>query len=1094
MPGRPLRATFAHTPGACGLAALPSGEHALTTGSDSTLRLHDIADAPAAWWRSDAAEEPELPDLPVTDLHEKAVGTLAVSPTGATFATGCDDGFVRLFSVRDRPAVHAELVQACARFGGPVRAVHFSPTGAFLAAAGDEPGVLKIIMTAQPSNVTVLRAPSGSPASDAIAGLAFDPSGDFVATLGERGHAVIWDVEKCKMACTVDLQGRKARCVEWAPAGARLIFGTDKGIVVVARGTWAFDHLLEDAGEDDDDGIYAATSGKDSISALACSSNGRYLLAAREDAGISLWDTHMKKLLACWKGSEVMQRLLWHPKANAMIMIDKIGQWGLASDVVPSHMPSPHADAPTLELPDLPETGSKPKKKSKGLEVDFGDDEENGGDVKRSKGAKLRKLKQQERRKKAKAAKESKKKRDEESDKDEEDNGLENGFTFNTSEVEADDEDELKSREDESGSSDDESGSDEEVPGELADLENAGFRLPARKRRSRSRLEGSRLSSLPAVVAQDPFMPTSTPLSEKETKKKRILAWNLVGAVLSFDESTHDVVEIEFADASKRTIGIKDHYGYTMGCLTSTGVLLASPKKKEHGSLITFRPFSSWSNNSDWTQFLPADEDISIIALGQRFAAAISTPNNVVRIFSLSGIQTSVFGIPGSVVTAAANGDKLVIVYAEAGSSFLRCELLDISTLGEVEKVRYSGSLMLCPGSKLEWIGFTNDTKELCTYDSKGWLWLMIDPKVTRRWVPMMQNAAKTGECDWFWVASATSTNLIGAPCLSNERYPPAKPRPALRSLLLSAPVIEKVTKSGKPTVIERFLRTKLRLNRANAAKVDADEMFDSDDEEVGNAEDVVARMEVETDKCTLALMEEACRNEQNMRAFDLASRLHAKISFKYAVELAKHFKRAALASRVEQIAMRKIELMEEDERVRAGLKQDLTDSPMTPNGTGRIGSEEVQFHESQDVAQTRSKVAPSTGKAFVTFDSDDDNLVVTKKDEKAADFGVTDVTDDEEEAPNTTEVVREAETAKEPAEKEPARKESGRKSASAKKPADQDKRKRKAPMPESQASVKGVDKDPSTPVSKKKKTGAFAKTNGDANAKKKFHNRFLKK
>lgn len=41
------------------------------------------------------------------------------------------------------------------------------------------------------------------------------------------------------------------------------------------------------------------------------------------------------------------------------------------------------------------------------------------------------------------------------------------------------------------------------------------------------------------------FMPGSTPMFEKVSRSNRILAWNLVGAVLSFLEQTHDVMEID---------------------------------------------------------------------------------------------------------------------------------------------------------------------------------------------------------------------------------------------------------------------------------------------------------------------------------------------------------------------------------------------------------------------------------------------------------------------------------------------------------------------------------------------------------------------
>ncbi|CDF40441.1 unnamed protein product, partial [Chondrus crispus] len=888
---------------------------------------------------------PDLPDLRGRELHDKAIGCMAIAPNSVTMATGSEDGFVRLFSIKspagEELAVAAEFVEACARFGGPVRALDFSPTGAFLAAGGDEPGVLKIIMTAQTSNVTILRAPAAGMGNDAISSVAFDPTGDFVATIGEKGKAVIWDVEKCKLISEVDLNNRTANCLSWAPGGGSIVFGTNKGIVVAARTTWLFDHLLEDTADqdDDDDEIYAASSGKDSVSALAWSPNGRYLLAAKEDASISLWDVPVKKVLGCWKAQEAPQRLLWHPAVNAMLFIDKIGQWGIVPDVVPQHMLSPHSDAPSVELPVLPETNGK--QNAKDIMADLGDDDDDGtGDVRRSKGAKLRRQMQQERKKKTQTGKANKNKKNKKKGMnaeatDDDENDFETDFQFNASDVEADDEDDVRDRNEDTSESEGASESDEEIPGEFAGLENGGVRLPRRKSRSSS--GGRRRRSRSSFVRQRPFVPTSTPLLEKKNKKRHILAWNLVGAVLSFDEGSHDVVEIEFSDATKRSVGIKDHFGYTMGCLSETGVLLASPKKAEHGSLITFRPFSSWSNNSDWTQFLPADEDISVVALGQRFAAVATTPNNVVRLFSLTGIQTSTFGAPGTVISMAASGDQLAVVYASRESPVLMCELLDVSTLGDVEKLCFSGNMMMCPDTRLEWVGFAADSGDLCSYDSNGWLWMLTDPKGGKRWVPLMQNAAKAAECDWFWVASATSSNLIGVPCLSNERHPPAKPRPALRTLPLSYPVIEQVSKSGKATITERYLRTKLQLRRALSAKAEVDEGADSDDPDADAAEDVVRRMEVETDKCVLPLMEEACRTEHNMRGLDLATRLHTKVSFKYAIELATHFKREALATRVKQVALRKMEVMDtvqSGERV-PHVQKRVASSPVTPAPEG---------------------------------------------------------------------------------------------------------------------------------------------------------------
>ncbi len=286
---------FAHTPGPCGAAVSSDGTVLVTGGSDASVRAHDIrgkSDKVAEpWWIKNAGNEPELPEMAIGELHETPISAVAIAPNDKTMATGSDDGFVRIFSfsTEELPPedpksdchtlkADGDLVIACARFGGPVRALDFSPTGAFLAAAGEEPGVLKVIMTAQPSNVNILRCGEKEKGREAIIALAFDPSSDFVASVGEHGSACVWSVESGTFLSTIELNDRLAKSITWSPDGSELVVGTNKGAVVVHRGTWVFDHLLKDAGggEDDDDDVgFSEVSGKGTVTAVSWSSSGR---------------------------------------------------------------------------------------------------------------------------------------------------------------------------------------------------------------------------------------------------------------------------------------------------------------------------------------------------------------------------------------------------------------------------------------------------------------------------------------------------------------------------------------------------------------------------------------------------------------------------------------------------------------------------------------------------------------------------------------------------------------------------------------------------------------------------------------------------
>jgi WD40 repeat protein len=1016
-----LQAHFAHVPGFCGVAVSPDGRFALSSGKDSAILAHDIREcSPEPWWVTSRNGEPEAPELPAASLHEKPINDIAINPDAKTFATACDDGFVRIFSASvtaanasDPLAADSELIQACARFGGPVRSLSFSPTGAFLAAAGDEPGVIKVIMTAQPSNVSILRATSKELGLQPVVALAFDPKSDFIASVAGDGSAAVWNVDSGKCVSAVSINDRRASCVAWAPDGSQVLFGTDKGAVLVSRDTWTFERLLQDesGGDDEDDdedgdegGFCRKVVPVSSVSAIAWSKNGRYVLTGREDCSIRLWHVESSKVLSNWCLDHVAQAIRWHPTLNVFMVMDRLGQWVVTGDIVPGHMASPveiHSTELVVQMPTIPEA---PPSKRPGVDSGSGSSSDSGSDsedqVRRSSAKKWKGLElvQKSTKKQSKSANSvthdaekdeefgSVACHDEADEDDEEEVGTIAGsevdndvearrpeFNFDASDLDVDEEDdvvEIRRRRELARARAQVMDTDEEEE----EFERRRRRRERRKKRRDGEDRHGQVAAIPA--AQSSFMPSSTPLQDKLVTKKRILSWTLTAAIVSYDENSHDIVEIEFADTTKRNIGIKDHFGFTLGCISETGVMLASPAGKDQNSLIMFRPFSSWSNQSEWSQFLAQDESALAIALGVRFAAvALSQPRNIVRLFSLSGIQTDVFGVPGRVVTMAAAKDRLAIVYA--ASSFtpeLRYLLVEVASCGEVLKTLASDSLVMSPDSSLEWLGFTRDSCDLVAYDSSGCIWMLAVDRGGMRWLPMLNDAAKSAECNWFWLAAVTSEQAIGAPCLSNERHPPATPRPALRTIPLLAPVITQVSKAGQVTLEERLFRTRMKLARCIAAKAAAGELYESDDDEMEDAAEAASAMELETDKCILALLEVACRQEQNLRAFDLATRLNCVVSFKFAMSLANHYKRSAVAGRIEELANRKTAAAAaEEEEKRAALVSAAHQrtSPTTPIPPTRqlkqtsvdSGSDEGQGSDTDDASDDGVNDAAGSGR-----------------------------------------------------------------------------------------------------------------------------------
>lgn len=940
--GKRLPMHFGHAPGPVGLTITAGEDFVLTCGADEVIRTHSIATnvkKDKTWWEENPNDAPDAVELPASTIHDVAICDHCVAPGGRTLATAAADGFVRLFSIKvdeeegKGKKVVGELIQSCARFGGPVRALAFSPTGAFLAAAGDEPGVVKIVTTCSPGNVRVMRGEGVG--GDMISYVCYDPNNDFIATIGQNGVAGVWGIEKGQFVKSIEAGKRKVKSLTWAPDGSQLVVGTDDGAVIVGRDSWMFEHKLEDLGNDDDPdddddddiGLRINKEGEKLVTAVAWSSNGKYVLTGTDAGAIVLWDVQTRTIISKWKIEAGAQRLMWHPSRNALIACDTLGQWGIIGPAVPSHMPLPKGEA---------------AKKVSGVDdllKGFESDDDGPKVLRRSK--------------------------KEGSGDDEEDRVGEEGYENSIGDADADAEEEDLSAEaalDLSGI-----GVDEEDIGPTSNSQvrsdvESGRSLEGRRERRRKKKSKSKVISaslLSGAVAQKSFQPSSTPSDPNQ--KKRILCWNLAGVVTSQDEHVHNTISIDFADSSVRPVRIRDHYQYTMSSLTSTGVLLACPTASDHPSHIYFRPFQSWSNNSDWTLTLEEDECATGIVLSSRFAA-VATSKHLIRVLSMTGVQTDVLSIPGRVVTLAADGHLLSYVYSSnERSSELLYSCLELNSWNEVEKILSpEGHLPLSPSSSLKWYGYTSETAALVSYDSHGTLRVKYGP----RWVPMLTKAHEICSCNVFWLAAVTTSAAVGISCLSNETHPSASTRPALRTVPFVAPIIIK----GESAVSERLYRSRIREWRLTAGKEEDD---DSDSDES------LERAQMEVEKCLLFMVEEACRAGKGTRALDFVARLRSPVGFEQASRVANHYRMQALAERVSVVAKAKLAQIQAEEEEKYLVKtQQRTMQPLH-SPTRSVSEPEKRVSREQSplpASKEPKKVAEKHSAILGTISDDDDD------------------------------------------------------------------------------------------------------------------------
>ena len=128
-------------------------------------------------------------------------------------------------------------------------------------------------------------------------------------------------------------------------------------------------------------------------------------------------------------------------------------------------------------------------------------------------------------------------------------------------------------------------------------------------------------------------------------------------------------------------------------------------------STLFYKPFESWAHNSEWTMTLPAGDSVETVAVGNHWCAA-STSSGYIRCFRHSGLQLTPLMAPGPVVTMAASGSLLVVVYhkgsplspTQGGTQQLGFVLYDVDTN---------------PSNPLSCVGLVPRKERICLWDDE---------------------------------------------------------------------------------------------------------------------------------------------------------------------------------------------------------------------------------------------------------------------------------------------------------------------------------------------------------------------------------------
>jgi chromosome transmission fidelity protein 4 len=679
-------------------------------------------------------------------------------------------------------------------------------------------------------NVADCSAPVRWPAHDAaVESLAYAPDGNTLASLGADGFVRMWNLEDNSLIWKKPLAPKQPP-LAWFKR--RLLFHPDGELVAVPAGA---NVLFVDATTGAERG--ALVKGHtDAVASIAYSPNGAYLATASHDCQLLVWDCKTRETVDRFKTDVPLVEIAW--QANLLALLTEDGQLAVWPDVVSPDMPSPvDAAKPkpltaAAKLAALFDNADAPTAAAATAADDAAaEDAALLAAVDAAEAALGRAVEAN-----AAAAAKAKPRR--------------LVRKFGDADADADDE--------------------SRAP------------LLAAAAAAASAAGGSSLAAAPR--AQAAFMPNASPAD----RKRRFLAWNMVGVVLLRDEGGHAFVEIEFSDQSQnRNAHFTDHNGVSMAALNERATVFGSRADALNhvAAALHYRPHGAASSGGAWTVRLPAGVDVLALAIGASFVAAATT-ENAVRLFSATGVQLSIIALPGAPVCVAGAGQRLAIVSAAPDNvgRALSVELLDVaqqSAIVKREPLPLSGG-----GAALTWFGINSEGAPV-SYDSDGVL-RVRDFAFGGQWVPILvaKDACKSSET--LWPVACRSDVLLGV--VTPDREPPmCVPRPPLTVLTLAPPFAQA---ENANTALERalLLGQQQALRWEHSAEADRPPAADQH------------RARLAMDATLLKLFTAACKADKLERASELVERIQVEKSLAIAARMAGSTRHHALSEQIGQL------------------------------------------------------------------------------------------------------------------------------------------------------------------------------------------------
>jgi len=429
----------------------------------------------------------------------------------------------------------------------------------------------------------------------------------------------------------------------------------------------------------------------------------------------------------------------------------------------------------------------------------------------------------------------------------------------------------------------------------------------------------------------EPFQPSATPWRGN----RRYLCLNLIGFVWTVDQDDHNTVTVEFYDREMyRDFHFTDPFLYDKACLNESGTLFSCPPNHGQPSMIFYRPHETWTNRRESRISLPEGEEVTCLALSNRYIVA-TTSSNYVRVWTLFGTPVRVWRMKSSpAVTCAAWGDYVITVgNGPVGADGFTQLVYSIDDVRTDENCQNEDAVALGMPSDSDEDSvslrslFWSDAGDPCIYDSHGVLLVLLHWRTLgqAKWVPLLDtnqlDRLRDGKREESYWPVAVAGEKFHCIILKGGEKSPYFPRPLLSEFELSIPVgrpVEREDDGQEETNAAAGARLEELFVRSSVLLSLLDDLVQGLGDKAGHAQKTeVLRREIEVDKALLQLLAVECREgeEGGMKALEIVGLMKDRSGkmIEAAAKVASRWGRTVLEEKIRDLGEKRLMGIEEE-------------------------------------------------------------------------------------------------------------------------------------------------------------------------------------